>query len=66
MGLGTQAFLDDTLTLRYLPAVHYALGRAREGLGRADTKEAYATFLAMEPAAQNDPLVLDARRRLGK
>jgi eukaryotic-like serine/threonine-protein kinase len=66
MGEGAGAFLDGTTTLRYLPGVRYALGRAREGLGRDDAKEAYAAFLAMEPAAQNDPLVRDAKKRLAR
>ena len=66
MGAGAQAFLDNTLTLRYLPGVRYALARALEGLGRTDAKDAYAAFLAMEPASQNDPRVRDAKKRLGK
>ncbi len=62
-GAGALAFVDSTLTLRYLPDVRYALARAREGLGRTDAAEAYAEFLAMEPAAQHDPRVLYAKKR---
>jgi eukaryotic-like serine/threonine-protein kinase len=65
-GEGAMALVDTTPTLRYLPGVRYALARAREGLHRADAKEAYEAFLAMEPEAQHDPLVPDAKRRLSK
>jgi serine/threonine-protein kinase len=64
-GQGAMALVDATPTLRYLPGVRYALARAREGLGRQDAKDAYEAFLAMEPSAQGDPLVLDARKRVG-
>jgi tetratricopeptide (TPR) repeat protein len=66
IGESADAFLDTTPSLRYLPRVRYALARAREGMGRSDAKDAYEAFLAMEPNAQHDPLVVDARQRLSK
>jgi tetratricopeptide (TPR) repeat protein len=66
MGEGADALLDTTPTIRYLPGIRYALARVREGLGRADAKKAYEEFLAMEPNAQHDPRVLDAKKRLSQ
>ena len=62
-GVGAATFYDDTATLRYLPAAYYWLARAKDALHRPDTAAAYAAFLALEPAAQNDPLVRDAQQR---
>jgi tetratricopeptide (TPR) repeat protein len=65
-GEATAVFLDDVPSIRYLAPVHYWLGRAREGAGNKDQAlESYKTFLALRPTAASDPLVQDARRRLG-
>jgi serine/threonine-protein kinase len=61
--VGAASFFDDTTTLRYLPPAYYFLARAKDGLHHRDAREAYSTFLALEPDAQGDPLVTDARRR---
>jgi tetratricopeptide (TPR) repeat protein len=62
----TAMFLDDSPTIRYLSTLPYWLGRAQEGLGQ---KEAAATsftsFVSSRSAATDDPLVVDARKRLG-
>jgi eukaryotic-like serine/threonine-protein kinase len=64
-GEATAVFLDDIPTLRYLPSVYYYLGRAQEGLGSPAAAESYRTFLAIKEKGTEDPLVTDARRRLG-
>jgi tetratricopeptide (TPR) repeat protein len=61
--VGAAVFYDDTTTLRYLPPVYYLLARAKDALHRPDAPAAYAAFLALEPEAQNDPLVRDANKR---
>ena len=62
-GEATALFLDDLPTFRYYAPVPYWLGRAREMRG-LDAKPQYEEFLAIRGAAANDPLVVDARRRL--
>ena len=53
-------------SFRFLPAVHYYLGRAQEALKSPAGAESYRAFVAIkqnaEPAAE--PLLEDARRRL--
>jgi tetratricopeptide (TPR) repeat protein len=62
----TALFFDDVPTIRYLAPVSYWLGRAREGLGQRDAAiERYKAFLALRPATSADPLVADARKRVG-
>jgi tetratricopeptide (TPR) repeat protein len=63
-GEAVAVFLDDDPTLRYLPAVFYYQGRAREGLKNPGAAEAYKTYLAIRNGAKNDPLAADAMRRL--
>ncbi len=64
-GEAAAIFLDDVPTFHYFPPVHYYLGRAREGLGSASAAESYKQFLAIRSKGDGDPLVADARRRLG-
>jgi tetratricopeptide (TPR) repeat protein len=65
-GEAAALFVDEVPTWRFLPAVHYYLGRAQEGLKSPAAAESYRAFLAIkqkaDPAA--DPLIEDARRRL--
>jgi tetratricopeptide (TPR) repeat protein len=63
-GEGAIAFLDDQATLRYLTPVTYYLGRAQEGLGSKEAIVSYKAFLASQSAADHDPLVEDAKRRI--
>jgi tetratricopeptide (TPR) repeat protein len=58
-------FLDDLPTLRYLPPVHYYLGRAQEGLKIPAAAESYKRYLEIKTLAEGDPLVEDAKRRIG-
>jgi tetratricopeptide (TPR) repeat protein/predicted Ser/Thr protein kinase len=62
-GEAAAAFLDDLPTLRYLPAVHYYLGRAQQELKSARAEDSFRLFLQIK-ARGDDPLVPDARARL--
>ena len=65
-GEATAVFLDDVPSYHVLPPVYYYLGRAQEGLGSPKAAESYRRFVELRAAADNDPLVLDARQRLQK
>lgn len=65
-GETSSVFLNDLPTFRYLPQTHYYLGRAQEGLGSSGAKASYAAYLKFkEKADPGDPMVADARKRLG-
>jgi tetratricopeptide (TPR) repeat protein len=65
-GEATDAFLNDTPSVRYLPQVYYWLARAQELVGStAAAKSNYELFLARRAAPEaSDELAADARRRL--
>jgi tetratricopeptide (TPR) repeat protein len=65
-GEATALFLDDVPTYRYLPPVHYWLGRALEGLGSDAAAESYLTYLEIKANGDGGTLVEDARRRLSE
>jgi serine/threonine protein kinase/tetratricopeptide (TPR) repeat protein len=65
-GEATAVFLDDIPSYHVLPQVYYYLGRTAEGLKSAGAAEWYRTFLSIKQKADRDPLVTDARRRLGE
>jgi eukaryotic-like serine/threonine-protein kinase len=65
-GASSMAFVDEVPTLHYGPPVRYWLARAKEALYRPDAVETYKAFLAMEPDAQGDLLVADAKRRIAR
>ena len=56
-------FLDDQPTVRYYAPLTYWLGRTREAR-KLDPRTQYQEFLAIRGGAADDPLVIDARRRL--
>ena len=58
--------LDDTPTLRQIPSLTYYLARSQEGMGSPEARTSYKAFIAMQPDAKRDPLVLDAQRRLAQ
>ena len=58
-------FLNDLPTCRSIPQVYYYLGRAQEGLNSPAANESYRTFLKLKEKADADPLVADARKRIG-
>jgi tetratricopeptide (TPR) repeat protein len=51
-------------SLHLVPILRYELAVALEGLGSPDAPDAFKAFLAMEPEAQKDPLVGEARKRV--
>ena len=63
-GEATELFLDDAPTYRFFSPVYYYLGRTQEGLQSPAAATSYQAFLAVKSAAENDPMVADARRRL--
>jgi eukaryotic-like serine/threonine-protein kinase len=65
-GEATAVFLDDEPSYRGFPAVLYFLGRAQEGLHNAAAADSYKAFLAIKAKGDGDPLVADARERLGE
>jgi tetratricopeptide (TPR) repeat protein/predicted Ser/Thr protein kinase len=64
-GEATAVFLDDVPTYRLFPPVYYYLGRAQEGLKSPAAAESYKTFIGIKASSTEDPLVADARRRVG-
>ena len=64
-GEATALFLDEVPTYHAFPAVYYYLGRAQEGLKSPAAAESYKTFVGMKQKSEKDPLVADARHRLG-
>jgi tetratricopeptide (TPR) repeat protein len=65
-GEAASIFLDDSPSLRYLPPLHYYLGRAQEGLGSPAAADSYRTFLKIKEGSDQHPLVTDAQRRLAE
>ena len=64
-GEATAVFLDDVPSFHFFPPVYYYLGRAQEGLGSASAVNSYKQFVAIKTKGDGDPLVADARRRIG-
>jgi tetratricopeptide (TPR) repeat protein len=65
-GEATAIFLDEVPTFRYLATLPYWLARAQEGVGQAQAATAsFKAYLSLRSATPNDPLAVDARRRLG-
>jgi tetratricopeptide (TPR) repeat protein len=60
----TAVFLDDLPTVHYYPPLLYWLARAREAQ-KLDARSQFEEFLRIREGATGDPLVEDARRRLG-
>jgi tetratricopeptide (TPR) repeat protein/tRNA A-37 threonylcarbamoyl transferase component Bud32 len=63
-GEATALFLDDSPTFRYYATLPYWLGRAREAQ-KLDARPQYEEFLRIRQGATGDPLVDDARKRIG-
>jgi tetratricopeptide (TPR) repeat protein/tRNA A-37 threonylcarbamoyl transferase component Bud32 len=63
-GEATALFLDEGPTVRYAPPAVYWLGRAREALKSPAAAESYKAFVAIKDGGE-DPLLADARKRLG-
>ena len=64
-GEATSLFFDDMPTYRYMAPLPYWIGRAQEGMKSPAATASYERFLKIRSAASSDPLVSDARQRLG-
>ena len=64
-GEATAVFLDDVPTYHYFPPVLYYLGRAQQGLNSPSANDSFRQFLSIKTNGDGDPLVADARRRVG-
>jgi tetratricopeptide (TPR) repeat protein len=65
-GEASAVFLNDEPTARYVAPIGYWIGRSKEGLGLLpQAQENYRAFVALRAADSPDPLLGDARRRLG-
>jgi tetratricopeptide (TPR) repeat protein len=64
-GEATAVFLDDMPSYRYFPQVYYYLGCAQDGLKSPAAADSYRKFLDIKQKGGEDPLIADARRRLG-
>ncbi|HEU5451077.1 MAG TPA: protein kinase [Terriglobales bacterium] len=65
-GEAIELFMDNVPTYSYFPAVYYYQGRAREGMKSEGFADFYKTYVALRGAAGEDPLLADARHRLGQ
>ena len=66
-GEAASVFFEDNPTFHVVAPIHYYLGRAQQGLGSSAAAESYQRYISlMEKADWDDPLLEDARKRLGK
>jgi len=66
-GEASAVFLDDVPSIRYLATLPYWTARAQEGFGLVpQAQENYRKFLSIRTKDSPDPLVKDARKRLGE
>ena len=60
----TALFLDEIPTYWLLPPVYYYMGRTQQDLKSPAAAESFRTYLSIKQAADEEPLVADARRRV--
>jgi tetratricopeptide (TPR) repeat protein len=65
-GEALEIFQDSVPTFAYLPPTYYYQGRVREGLKSPGFTESYRTYLDIRGKANEDPLLADIHRRLGR
>jgi len=53
-------------TYSYLPPVYYYSGLAKQGVGSPAAAESFQTYLNIRAKAGPDPLLVDAKKRMGK
>jgi tetratricopeptide (TPR) repeat protein len=63
-GEATAVYLDDVPTLRHLPAVHYYMGLAQEGLKSPAARASFATYVTLRGGGDPHPMLAAARSRL--
>lgn len=65
-GEAIELFDDNVPTYAFLPPVYYDEGRVRQGMNSSGFAEFYKTYLSIRGASSEDPLAVDARRRMGQ
>jgi tetratricopeptide (TPR) repeat protein len=65
-GEATAVVDDEEPSYGQFPLVYYYLGRAREGVGSARFAESYREYLKIRGTSTEDPIVKDARSRVGE
>jgi tetratricopeptide (TPR) repeat protein len=65
-GEALELFMDSVPTYAYLPDVYYYEGRVLEGLKSPGFAKPYQTYLSIRGKAGEDPLLAEARRRVGR
>jgi hypothetical protein len=65
-GEAIELFMDNVPTYAYFPPVYYYQGRTREGMHSGGFADLYKTYLSIRGQSTQDPLVGDARHRLGQ
>jgi tetratricopeptide (TPR) repeat protein len=65
-GEALSLFLDEEPTWGALPPLYYYQGRTREGLNSTRYTESYRAYLDIRGTSTEDPLVQDARIRVGR
>jgi tetratricopeptide (TPR) repeat protein len=63
-GETTDIYTDEEQTFRFLPPVYYYQGIVLEGMKTGGANEAFKNFLALKVPEAQDPLALDASRRV--
>lgn len=67
MGEVPQYSLMNFPSFRYFPPVYYYLGRVQEALGSDAAADSYKKYLSIkENADEEDPMVEEARKRIGQ
>jgi len=64
-GEALELFMDNVPTYGFFPAVYYYQGRAREELKSPTSVQSYRDFLNLRGKSTDDPLVADAKKRVG-
>lgn len=64
-GETTDIYADEEQTFRFFPPTYYYQGLVLKGLKSTGANDAFKNFLALKANDSEDPLVADARKRLG-
>ena len=65
-GEAIELFMDNVPTFAHFPIVYYYQGRVREALKSPASADSYRTYLTLRGQSNEDPLVVEVRRRLGQ
>jgi tetratricopeptide (TPR) repeat protein/predicted Ser/Thr protein kinase len=64
-GEAIELFMDNVPTYAYFPPVYYYQGMAQEGMKSTGFADLYKSYLGIRGQSKEDPMVADARRRIG-